>query len=265
MRKIRVAVHGAAGRMGREVIKAVSLDSKLQLVGAVEKRVTKGRLILPDGTSSVPYGSDVETVIRLSKPEVLVDFSLAEACMEAAPVAFKQKVHMVIGTTGLSQGDIDRLGALAEEDGVGVAVAPNFALGAILMMHFAKIAARYFDYAEITEMHHVDKVDAPSGTALATARAMVATRKRPFSSPTVLKETLAGTRGASLDGVRIHSVRLPGLIAHQEVLMGAAGQTLSIRHDTVGRECYMPGVILAIKKVVNHRGLILGLDKLLGL
>lgn len=251
--------------MGREVIKAVSLDPELQIVGAVEKRVADDHLVLPDGTTSVPYGADVLTVIRLSRPEVMVDFSLAEACMEAAPVTLEQKVHMVIGTTGLSQGDIDRIAAMAEENGVGVAMAPNFALGAVLMMHFAKIAARYFDCAEITELHHMDKVDAPSGTALATARDMVAARGKPFSSPTVLKETLAGARGAKLDGISIHSVRLPGLMAHQEVLMGAAGQTLSIRHDTIGRECYMPGVMLAIKKVGNHRGLVLGLDKLLGL
>jgi len=143
-------------------------------------------------------------------------------------------------------------------------VAPNFALGAVLMTHLAKVAARYLDYAEIIELHHLQKADAPSGTALATARAMAAARGKPFLQPSAPEKT-SDSRGEPVEGVAIHSVRLPGLMAHQEVIMGGAGQTLSIRHDTTGRECYMPGVMLAIREVVKRKGLIYGLDTLLGL
>jgi 4-hydroxy-tetrahydrodipicolinate reductase len=265
MKKIRVAVHGAAGRMGREVIRAVWLDPELEVVGAVEVAVTEDHLLLPDGSSKVFYDSDPVIVVERCQPDVLVDFSVAEAAIQVAQVALSRKVNMIIGTTGISESDIGRLGQLAEDNGVGMVVASNFALGAVLMIHLARVASSYFDYAEITEMHHSEKADAPSGTALATAREMLAAREKPFSTSVVVRETLPGTRGGQLGGIGIHSVRLPGLLAHQEVLLGATGQTLSIRHDTVSRECYMPGVILAIKKVTNHQGLIAGLDKLLGL
>jgi 4-hydroxy-tetrahydrodipicolinate reductase len=141
-------------------------------------------------------------------------------------------------------------------------MAPNFALGAILMMHLAKIAAKYLDYAEIIELHHHLKADSPSGTALMTARLMAAARGKPFLKP---KGNDTTSRGEKMEGVSVHSVRLPGLMAHQEVILGAPGQTLSIRHDTINRECYMPGVILAIREVVKRKGLVIGLDKLLGL
>jgi len=143
-------------------------------------------------------------------------------------------------------------------------VAPNFALGAVLMMHFAKIASRYMDYAEIIELHHHLKLDSPSGTALSTAKAMAQARGRPFSRPSE-PEPPAPSRGEPVEGITIHSVRLPGLMAHQEVILGAPGQTLSLRHDTISRECFMPGVILAIKEVVKRQGLTYGLDTLLNL
>jgi len=143
-------------------------------------------------------------------------------------------------------------------------VAPNFALGAILMIHLAKVAAKYLDYAEIIELHHHLKADSPSGTALSTAKAMVAARGKPFFRPPEQGKT-SSSRGEAVEGVTIHSVRLPGLLAHQEVLLGGPGQTLSIRHDTIGRECYIPGIILAIKEVVKRQGLVYGLETLLGL
>ena len=142
-------------------------------------------------------------------------------------------------------------------------VAPNFALGAVLMIHLAKVAAKYLDYAEIIELHHHRKADSPSGTALSTAKAMAQARGKPFYSPE--SEKPSASRGEQVEGITIHSVRLPGLLAHQEVILGGAGQTLSIRHDTINRECYMPGVILAIKQVVKRQGLVYGLDTLLGL
>ncbi len=262
---IKVVVHGALGRMGREVINALCHDNQLKLVGAVEREVSKNYLPLPDGSGSIPFSSDLELLIRQCYPDVLVDFTIAEATMLAVRTATKHKVNLVIGTTGLSSGDLAEIGRLAITDEVGVVVAPNFALGAVVMTHLAKVAAKFFDYAEIVEMHHEQKVDAPSGTALSTARAMVEARGKPFLYPEVQKETLGGTRGGELEGIALHSMRLPGLLAHQEVILGAAGQTLKIRHDTISRECYMPGVILAVKRVGELKGLVYGLDKLLGL
>jgi 4-hydroxy-tetrahydrodipicolinate reductase len=159
--------------------------------------------------------------------------------------------------------EIEEIKGLVEAGGVGAVIAPNFALGAVLMMHLAALSAKYLDSAEIIELHHNLKVDAPSGTALTTARKMAEARGRPFEVPTQ-KEAFP-SRGEQVEGVTIHSVRLPGLLAHQEVILGGMGQTLSIRHDTISRECFMPGVIMAIKKVIGHQGLIYGLDVLLGL
>jgi 4-hydroxy-tetrahydrodipicolinate reductase len=172
---------------------------------------------------------------------------------------------MVIGTSGLPEDLLEKLDADFRTKGLGVVVAPNFAIGAVVMMHLAAIAAPHFDFAEIVEMHHEQKADAPSGTAIATARAMAEARGSTFDYRPALQETLPGTRGNEVHGVGIHSVRMPGLVAHQEVVFGAAGQTLTIRHDTTGRECYMPGVLLAVREVANRPGLTRGLDKLLGL
>jgi len=170
---------------------------------------------------------------------------------------------LVIGTTGLTTDDISEIDRLSIAHQVGVVVAPNFALGAVLMIHLAKIAAKYLDYAEIIELHHLLKADAPSGTALSTAKAMAQARGKPFYHPE--QGRTSDSRGELVEGTTIHSVRLPGLLAHQEVILGAPGQTLSIRHDTISRECYMPGVMLAIKEVIKHQGLVYGLDTLLGL
>ena len=179
------------------------------------------------------------------------------------PVATKKGVNLVIGTTGLSAGDLEEFDRLARANQVGVVVAANFALGAVLMVYLAQLTAKYFDYAEIIEQHHHLKVDAPSGTALATARAMLGARDKPFSKPPGKAEQ--PSRGQVVEGVPVHSVRLPGILARQEVLFGGPGQTLSIKHDTVSRECYMSGVILAVKEVVKRQGLVYGLDALLGL
>jgi 4-hydroxy-tetrahydrodipicolinate reductase len=184
--------------------------------------------------------------------------------MPAVRVATKQGVNLVIGTTGLSADELSEIEQLSTAHQVGIVIAPNFALGAILMVHLAKIAAQYLDYAEIIELHHHLKVDSPSGTALSTARAMAQARGEPFNRPPEPGQS-SNSRGEQVEGVTIHSVRLPGLLAHQEVILGAPGQTLSIRHDTISRECFMPGVILAIREVVKRQGLIYGLDALLNL
>jgi len=265
MPTIRVVVHGAAGRIGREVLNALCRDPELEAVGAVDIKADREHLLLPDGSAEIPFSADLKAVLSRSRPNVMVDFSLAQATMPAARLAAKAGVNLVIGTTGLSSSDMEEIDRLCRKSGVGAVVAPNFALGAVLMIHMAKLAARYFDYAEVIEMHHEGKEDAPSGTALTTARAMVEARGKPFHYPELKKESLSGTRGGQIEGVGVHSVRLPGLLAHQEVILGAPGQTLTIRHDSISRESFMPGVIMAIKKVVDIKGLVYGLETLLGL
>jgi len=264
MKAIKVVVQGALGRMGREVVNALCNEPEMQIVGAVELQATEDYLDLPYNSGKVPFSSDLEYILTKCQPDVLVDFTIARATMPAVRIATKQSVNLVIGTTGLTPDDIDEIQRLAKVHQIGAVVAPNFALGAVLMMHLAKLAAKYFDYAEIIELHHHQKVDAPSGTALSTAKAMVQTRGKPFYRPSEPK-SVSGSRGEQVEGINIHSVRLPGLMAHQEVILGTTGQTLSIRHDTINRECFMPGIILAIKEVVKRQGLVYGLDALLGL
>ena len=264
MKPIRVVVNGALGRMGREIITTLCREPEIQVVGAVELQVSEDYLPLPDNSGSVPFSSNLDYILTKCQPDVLVDFTIAQATMPAVRIAVKQGVNLVIGTTGLTADELSEINRLALAHKVGAVVAPNFALGAVLMIHLAKIAAKYLDYAEIIELHHNLKTDSPSGTALSTAKAMAAARGKPFKHPPEQKKTSA-SRGEQVEGVTIHSVRLPGLMAHQEVLLGGPGQTLSIRHDTINRECYMPGVMLAIKEVVKRQGLIYGLDTLLGL
>jgi 4-hydroxy-tetrahydrodipicolinate reductase len=173
-------------------------------------------------------------------------------------------VRLVSGTTGLSQAELAEIDALAKQYKTSAIIASNFAVGAIVMMHLAKVAAKYFDYAEIIEQHHQFKLDAPSGTALVTARMMAKERGKPFVTPEQ-KEPGQASRGQNLEGISIHSVRMPGIMARQEIILGAAGQTLSIKHDAITRECYMPGVMLAVREVSKHTGLVFGLETLLGL
>ena len=262
---IKVIIRGAQGRMGREVLRAVCSDAELEAVGAVDIEADSGRLALPGGAGDIPLSADLEMIISTTKPDVMVDFTLHQAAMPAIRIAARHGVSLVIGTTGFSQQDIDEIDGLSHESGIGAVVASNFALGAILMIHMAKIAAKYFDYAEIIEKHHEKKADAPSGTALSTARAMLEARGKGFTMPPLDKETLAGTRGGQVDGISVHSVRIPGYLAHQDVILGAAGQTLKISHDTISREAFMPGVVMAIKRVVDGKGFFHGLEDLLGL
>jgi len=264
MKPIRVVVQGASGKVGQVVVNALCLEPEMQVVGAVDLQVSEDYLPLPDKSGSVPFSSNLDYILTNCQPDVLVDFTIAQATMPAVRIAVKQGVNLVIGTTGLTADELSEIDRLALAHKVGAVVAPNFALGAVLMIHLAKVAAKHLDYAEIIELHHDRKADSPSGTALSTAKAMAAARGKPFKHPPEPKKTSA-SRGEQVEGVTIHSVRLPGLMAHQEVLLGGPGQTLSIRHDTINRECYMPGVILAIKEVVKHQGLIYGLDTLLGL
>lgn len=263
MRPFRVVVQGALGRMGREVVSAVCHQDGMQVVGAVELETKGDNLPLPDGSGNVPLASDLEHILIDCQPDVLVDFTIAQATMPTVRIAASKGVNLVIGTTGLTKAEINDIDRLSQAHQIGAVVAPNFALGAVLMMHLAKIAARYLDYAEIIELHHHLKADSPSGTALSTAQAMAKAKGKPFLP--VEQNKAYASRGEQVEGITIHSVRLPGLLAHQEVILGGPGQTLSIRHDTISRECFMPGVILAVKTVVGYKGLIYGLDTLLGL
>ncbi len=251
--------------MGQEVINAVCRVADMEPVGAIDKVAGGDSVPRPDGKGQIPFATDVRTVLQKTKPDVLVDFSAAEASMAAARVAADLGVNLVIGTTGLTAANVSEIEALCNQKNIGAVVASNFALGAVVMIHLAKIASRYFDYAEIVEMHHENKKDAPSGTALTTARAMLEARGKPFNYPATEKQTLPGTRGGENGGIAIHSMRLRGLNAHQEIVFGDLGQTLTIRHDSINRESFMPGVIVAIREVVRKKGLTNGLDKLLGL
>jgi len=264
MAPIKVVVHGALGKMGREVVNAVSRDPETRLVGAVDFNPKNDFLTLPDGSGKVPLYGDLDSMLAAQKPDVVVDFSLVKAAVPAILTSINRKVAVVSGTTGLSKADLDEIDRKAQAQGVGVVWASNFALGAVLMIHMATIAAKYFDYAEITELHHHLKADAPSGTSLTTARAMAKARGKAFLIPSD-SDAMMKSRGEQVEGVAVHSVRLPGLMAHQEVMFGIAGQTLTIRHDTINRECYMPGVLLAVKAVRNYKGLVSGLASLLKL
>jgi 4-hydroxy-tetrahydrodipicolinate reductase len=264
MEKIKVVVHGASGRVGQEVVRAVCQEPDMKLVGAVDLKVPGDGLALPDGSGKVPFSTDFKSIITTCQPDVVVDFTIAKAAMPAVRLAAEKGINVVIGSTGYSAEELAEIEKLARANKTGIVVAPNFALGAVVMIHLAKIAGKYFDHAEIIELHHDKKLDAPSGTAKTTAQAMAEARGKPFLPPAVAGED-SPSRGKPVGGINIHAVRLPGLMAHQEVIFGGAGQTLSIRHDTINRECYMPGVILAVREVMKRREYIYGLDNLLGL
>jgi 4-hydroxy-tetrahydrodipicolinate reductase len=265
MSKIKVAVNGALGRMGQQAVHDIVADPDLELIAAADIKAEREHSSVPGLPKKIPLHNNLTALIEMYHPQVVVDFTVPEAAMGAARLALNNGACLVMGTTGLSEANLKEIDDLAQKYKKGAVVAANFAIGAIIMMHLAKIAAKYFDNAEIIELHHDKKLDAPSGTALATARAMLQSRGKPFIYPGTEKETLKGTRGGQSEGIAIHSVRLPGLVASQEVILGALGQTLSIRHDTISRESFMPGVILAVKEVIHMHGLVYGLDRLLKL
>ncbi|HWB38525.1 MAG TPA: 4-hydroxy-tetrahydrodipicolinate reductase [Rugosimonospora sp.] len=245
--RIRVGVLGARGRMGSEVCRAVEAADDLDLVARID---------VGDPLSGAADAA----------AQVVVDFTSPDAVLENLRWCVGVGIHVVVGTSGFTQERLATVRDLvAERPGVGVMIAPNFGVGAVLMMEFAARAARYFESVEIIEEHHPRKLDAPSGTALATASAIAAARAAANlpAMPDATKEELPGARGAEISGVRVHSVRASGLVAHQEVLFGTAGETLTIRHDSLDRASFMPGVLLAIRSVVNRPGLTVGLGELL--
>ena len=259
---IRVGVVGAMGKMGQEVVKAVCDDDKLELVTAVDINQIDTEVCPP---KEVRIMGDLKSAILMHKPDVMVDFTQPKYVFENAKICLENGVRPVIGTTGLSDEQIAELKTLAESKGLGYLIAPNFSTGAILMMMFAKQAARYFDNAEIIELHHNQKKDAPSGTAIKTALMMSEEGKMSFETGNCPEtETIQGARGGkSYSDIHIHSVRMPGYIASQEVIFGASGQILTIRHDSMDRQCYMAGVKLAIKYIAEHNEFIYGLEKIM--
>ncbi len=261
---IRVVVSGT-GNMGREVLAGVLHEPDFEPVGVLEKFSSEAQIALPDGSGTIPLSADPPALLERTGPDVVIDFTNAEWTPLVADAALERDVRLIIGTTGLPDRWLDELEARCRERGLGAVLASNFAIGAVLMIHLAKVAARFFDSVEIIELHHDRKVDAPSGTALTTARELLAARGKPFERNVPERETLRGTRAGEFGGVTIHSVRLPGLVAHQEVIFGGQGQTLTIRHDTTGRESFIPGVLLAAREVMRRRELVRGLEALVGL
>ena len=204
-------------------------------------------------------------MIKDHKPDVIVDFTNSEASMNAYRTASSMGVDIVIGSTGFTKENLLEIENLSETNGTSVFMASNFAIGAILIMQMSKLVGKFFDYADIVEMHHEAKIDSPSGTALSIANKLLEDRDTSFTRTNTEKETIEGTRGGETGGVTIHSIRMPGRMAHHQVVLGTQGQTLTLSHDTINRECYMPGVILAIREVVKNKGVMIGLEKLLGL
>jgi len=241
---IKVAVLGARGRMGAEVVKAVEESSDCQLVAALD------------------LGDSLDQLIS-SDAHVVVDFTTPDSVMANLEFLIAHKIHAVVGTTGFDDARMAKLNSLsAAHPEVGILIAPNFAIGAVLMMEFAAKAAKYFESAEIIELHHPDKVDAPSGTASRTA-GIISTARKAASLPAMPDATstsLEGARGALVGDVPVHSVRIRGLVAHQEVLFGGLGETLSIRHDSLDRAGFMPGVLLGIRSVISRPGVTFGLE-----
>ncbi|MEN9906041.1 MAG: hypothetical protein RL475_239 [Actinomycetota bacterium] len=240
---IKVGVLGARGRMGSEVVKAITEASDLELVAALD------------------LGDSLDALVS-NGAQVVVDFTTPDSVMANLEFLIGKNIHAVIGTTGFDDARIAKIKSLLASSKSGVLIAPNFAIGAVLMMEFATKAAKYFESAEIIELHHPNKVDAPSGTAARTAELMSKSRKEAGLAPMpdATTSSLDGARGATVGDIPVHSVRLRGLVAHQEVLLGGIGETLSIRHDSIDRVGFMPGVLLGVRQVVSHPGLTFGLE-----
>jgi 4-hydroxy-tetrahydrodipicolinate reductase len=246
---IRVGVLGARGRMGQKVCQAVDAAEDLDLVAMVD---------VGDWLFSVADAG----------AQVLIDFTHPDVVMDNVRFALDQGIHAVVGTTGITDERLDTIREwLVDSPELGVLVAPNFAIGAVLSMRFAQLAARYYESAEVIELHHPGKIDAPSGTAVRTAELIAAARAEAGIGPVpdATTQEQAGARGAQVDGIRVHSLRIAGLVAHQEIVFGTEGETLTIRHDSLHRASFMPGVLLAAREVSGRPGLTVGLETLLGL
>jgi 4-hydroxy-tetrahydrodipicolinate reductase len=244
---MRVAVLGSKGKVGATIVQAVEAAEDLSLSAEVD-------------------AGDPLSLLTDNKTEVVIDFTHPEVVMENLKFLIDNGIHAVVGTTGFNNERLQQVRAwLAAKPGVSVLIAPNFAIGAVLSMHFARQAAPFYESVEVIELHHPHKADAPSGTAARTAALIAEARKDLPPNPDATTASLPGARGADVDGVPVHSVRLAGLVAHQEVLFGTAGETLTIRHDSIDRASFVPGVLLAVRQVAEHPGLTIGIESLLNL
>lgn len=259
--KIKVAVAGARGRMGKEVVKMVLSDPELQLVAAIDPKegIDAGVAVGMDACGVI-VSKDLELALVENKPDVLVDFTRPQFAASNTRMAIKHGVRPVVGTTGFTSEELKELDKLCKEQKIGCLIAPNFSIGAILMMKFATEASKYLPHVEIIEYHGDQKLDAPSGTSIKTAELISEVRQELRQGHPAEEETLEGARGAYYDGFRIHSVRLPGVFAQQEVIFGGDSQTLKIRHDSYDRAGYMPGVKVAVKKIMSVSELVYGFE-----
>ncbi|CAN1212368.1 4-hydroxy-tetrahydrodipicolinate reductase [Tumidithrix helvetica PCC 7403] len=267
---IPVIVAGATGKMGRETIKAIANAPDMTLIGAIDRTHIGEDIgeVVGIGALEIPVTNDLEVMLAQGAQEkqlsVVVDFTHPDGIYDRTRSAIAYGVRPVIGTTGLTEAQIHDLTIFADKASMGCLIVPNFSIGMILLQQAAIAASQYFQHVEILELHHNQKADAPSGTAVKTAQ-MLSELGKTFNPPSVVeKENFAGARGAVVgENIRLHSVRLPGLLAHQEVIFGAPGEIYSLRHDTSDRACYMPGVLLAIRRVLQLKSLVYGLEKLL--
>lgn len=262
---IKVVIAGPRGKMGTEAVKMVLSTDSFELVGLID-RINDGKTlqdIHPQFNGNQVIYTNVEECFQKTNPHVLIDLTIPESAFNHAESALQYGIRTVIGTTGLREEELHRLEQLANEKELGCIIAPNFAIGAVLMMKFSEMAAKYFNDIEIIEMHHDRKLDAPSGTAIKTAQMIQNVRESKVQGHPDEVETLAGARGADFDGMRIHSVRLKGLIAHQQVMFGSLGESLTIRHDSYNRESFMTGLKICVNTVMNINHYVYGLENIL--
>ena len=263
---MKVGVIGALGKMGREIVNAVLAESDLDFVCAVDLNL-KGEdigAIINNKPCGVLIENDLDKALETSKPDVVIDFTQPNSAFNNAKTILEAGARPVIGTTGLKDNEIEELKELSKKLNISGIIAPNFTTGAVLMMMFEKIAAKYFDNAEIIELHHNQKKDAPSGTAVKTAQMMAEVNSDMAKGNCAETELIKGSRGGkSYSNIQIHSVRMPGFIASQEVILGASGQVLSIRHDSMDRTCYMAGVLMAVRYAYDNKQFVYGLDNIL--
>ncbi|WP_283154065.1 4-hydroxy-tetrahydrodipicolinate reductase [Guptibacillus hwajinpoensis] len=265
MQEVKIVIAGPRGNMGSEAVKLVDRTGHFTLAAVIDSKQTGQTVADIEGLPSLdaPVYTDLDKCLSEVECDVLIDLTTPKYGKKHMEIAFNHGVRPVIGTTGFSNDDVEELSKVAEQKELGAIIAPNFAIGAVLMMKFASMAAKYFDDVEIIEQHHDRKLDAPSGTAVKTAKMISEVRDAKKQGHEDEREDLEGARGADYEGMRIHSVRLPGLVAHQEVLFGGEGQTLKIRHDSMNRASFMPGVQLAVETVMKIDQLVYGLENIM--
>lgn len=265
MNKINIVVAGPRGRMGREAVHLIKSIEKYDLVAVIDHKNSGGLLSDTEGFSgfNIPVFADITECFQKNNVHVFIDLTTPEFGMYHTKTALEYGIRPVVGTTGFTKDNLKELETICKEKGIGCIIAPNFAIGAVLMMKFAQMAGKYFQDVEIIELHHDQKLDAPSGTAVKTAELIAEVRKQKLQGHPEEKETMIGARGANYEGMHIHSVRLPGLVAHQQVMFGSEGQTLSIRHDSYNRASFMSGIKLAVDTVLKIDTLIYGLENII--